>query len=87
MSNGGRHGVDGLLHEGAARETTSEVISQSFAAQLIARGAARFVSTTTSLHIQALPSSQPGGIAGISRMPVPAFIAAESVEPFNHLER
>src|SRR5437667_11595402 len=63
-------------------EKTPEVISAKLCCSIDCQGSSPLSSfTTTILHIQALPSSRPGGIAGISKMAIHRFIAAESVEP------
>jgi hypothetical protein len=38
-------------------------------------------SGTTSLSIRVLPASQPGGVAAVSALPIPAFLAVNSIEP------
>ncbi len=79
---GGMESMDCCM-KAQQRETTSEVISAKLCCSLDCQGSGPLSSsTTTNLRIQALPSTQPGEIAGISKMPITAFIAAESVEPF-----
>jgi hypothetical protein len=64
------------------QETTPEVIFAKLCCAIDCQGGSPLSSSTsTNLRIQAMPSSQPGGIDSTSKMPITAFMAAESVEP------
>jgi hypothetical protein len=63
-------------------ETSPEVSSAKLCCALACQsGGPVSSSRTASLSIRVLPASQPGGVAAVSTLPIPAFLAAQSIEP------